>query len=266
MHTEIIIAGFHRSGTSMVTQLLHAAGLFVGDDLLGAMPSNPYGHFEDTEVVAIHERILADNSVNWQVGHPLILRVSPNRWSEAARFVSARRLAHGTWAFKDPRVCLFLPVWKHLLPAAKLLVVFRSAVDAAYSLERRHSSQYLAGEGSEHNHLRFWREPDLALRMWLEHNRGLLRFADHYPDDAIAVSFDTVSSGFPLVDLLNERWHLALDPIPSHRLFDPSATSSRTYPMTVSDPNLIDAAMESWQRLIELERRTALAWEPRRAA
>lgn len=266
MHTEILIAGFHRSGTSMVTQLLHAGGLFVGDALLRAMPSNPYGHFEDTEVVALHERILADNGVNWQVGYPLTPRISPSRWREAARICTERRIAHETWGFKDPRVCLFLPMWKHLLPSAKVLIVFRSAVDSAYSLERRHSTQYFDKEGPVSNHVRFWREPDLALRMWIEHNEAALRIADHYPDDIIGIAFDTVSSGFPLVRFLNDRWDLDLNPVSTHQVFDASATSSRTYPMTVSDQGLIDLALETWRRLKDLEQRTVLDKEPGRAA
>jgi len=39
---QLIVAGFHRSGTSLVCQVLHRAGLFLGYDLLGAVFSNPY--------------------------------------------------------------------------------------------------------------------------------------------------------------------------------------------------------------------------------
>jgi hypothetical protein len=264
--TEIIIAGFHRSGTSMVTQLLHAAGLFVGDDLLGAVPSNPYGHFEDREIVKLHDRILQDNGVTWQTARPLTPHIGPTRWREAARIITERRIARDLWGFKDPRACLFLGMWKHLLPAAKVLLVFRSAVDSAYSLERRHSTQYFDGEGPAESHLRFWREPDLALRMWIEHNEAVLRVADRYPGDFLAVSFDTVTSGFPLVRLVNERWGVDLDPVATHRVFDATVTSSRTYPMTVSDAALVDVAMATWDRLGDLERRTVLDREPSRAA
>lgn len=266
MTTEIIIAGFHRSGTSMVTQLLHTAGLFVGDELLGAMPSNPYGHFEDFAIVKLHDRILRDNGVSWQTGAPLTPSISASRWREAARIVTERHIAHEIWGFKDPRACLFLGMWKHLLPRAKVLVVFRSAVDAAYSLERRHSTQYFDGEGPAESHLRFWREPDLALRMWIEHNEAVLRFADRHPDDCVAVSFDTVTAGFPLVRFLDARWGLGLDRVATHRVFDATVTSSRTYPMSVSDPGLIDVALDVWDRLVALERRTTLAGEPSRAA
>ena len=56
MSSVLLVAGFHRSGTSVVTDLLQRSGLYVGEELLDPAPSNPYGHFEDTEVVDIHER------------------------------------------------------------------------------------------------------------------------------------------------------------------------------------------------------------------
>ena len=65
----LVVAGFHRSGTSLVTEILSRAGLFVGDDLIGANPSNPYGHFEDREVVRLHDRLLADVGLTLSLIH-----------------------------------------------------------------------------------------------------------------------------------------------------------------------------------------------------
>src|SRR3712207_4073700 len=55
----IILAGSHRSGTSLLGRYLMASGVNVGKTLLGPLPSNPYGHFEDLELVQLHERSLA---------------------------------------------------------------------------------------------------------------------------------------------------------------------------------------------------------------
>lgn len=65
MSEQLIITGFHRSGTSTTAQLLHRAGLFFGYELLEALPSNPYGHFEDREVVNLHPQILAGDVWAW---------------------------------------------------------------------------------------------------------------------------------------------------------------------------------------------------------
>lgn len=238
MGDVLLIAGFHRSGTSLVAQLLHQAGLFVGETLLQPLRSNPYGHFEDSEVVFIHEQILEDNGFDWQLTHRPVMAVNPTRWRHMQSLVTRRRTAHRFWGFKDPRLCLFLPMWKHLIPEARVLLVFRHYADCANSLERRHAEQLMEGFGPETVHRPFFQQPDLALRMWLAQNESLLSFADRYPDDVYAVSFEAVRSGYPLVDALIDRWGLPLRPTSTLEVFDPTVTSDRTYPLSVSDPEL----------------------------
>ena len=238
MGDALLIAGFHRSGTSLVAQLLHQAGLFVGETLLQPLRSNPYGHFEDAEVVWLHEQILEDNGLDWQVTRRPIISVSPTRWQALQGLVARRRKAHSLWGFKDPRLCLFLPIWKHLIPEARVLVVFRHYADCATSLERRHAEQLMEGFGSETIHRPFFQKPDLALRMWLTQNESLLAFADRCPEDIYTVSFETVRAGFPLVDVLNRRWELNLRPTSTLEVFDPTVTSDRTYPLPIADREL----------------------------
>jgi hypothetical protein len=41
MKAALLIAGMHRSGTSMMAQMLQAAGLFIGDRLMWSNWSKP---------------------------------------------------------------------------------------------------------------------------------------------------------------------------------------------------------------------------------
>ena len=204
MSKQLVIAGFHRSGTSATAQLLHRAGLFLGYELLEPLPSNPYGHFEDREVVNLHQEILADNDRTWLVGEPLLPVVSGARWARARGMIERRNAEHALWGFKDPRACLFLMIWKYLLPDMKVLLVYRHFSESTHSLGRRHSSDLFMRMGNPRIHRRFWEEPDLALRMWLVHNEVLLAFARAYPEDTLAVSMDMIRDGFPLVHAVNE--------------------------------------------------------------
>ena len=70
MNTQVIILGFHRSGTSLFTDYLNQAGLFVGSDLLGATPTNHRGHFEDRGIVSFHTSMLQRAGVNWLASAP----------------------------------------------------------------------------------------------------------------------------------------------------------------------------------------------------
>lgn len=51
----IVVAGMHRSGTSLVASLCADAGVDMGARLLGPGPGNPRGHYEDLDVLS--ERI-----------------------------------------------------------------------------------------------------------------------------------------------------------------------------------------------------------------
>lgn len=256
MSDQLIVAGFHRSGTSLVCQLLQRAGLFLGYELFGANFSNPYGHFEDVEVLKLHEQILADNGQTWQVSTPFLPALTGHHWRELRRIVERRNAEHDLWGFKDPRVCSFMMVWKHLLPNARALLVYRHFADSTYSLGQRHSTLLFRNEGSRQLHRRFWEEPDFGLRMWLMHNEALLRFAHAYPEDTLAVSWEMVRSGFPVVEAIKERWGLGLNEAPVSGVFDPTVVDGRPGKQPVSDRRLIPRVEATWRVLQRLSEQT----------
>ena len=258
MSDQLIIAGFHRSGTSATSRLLHRAGLFLGYELLEALPSNPYGHFEDREIVKLHTRILADNEKTWAVDETFLPIVVQQRWQLMQSIIDRRNSEHRLWGFKDPRACLFLMLWKHLLPNARILIVYRHFSGSTYSLGQRHSSDMFLGRGSELVHRRFWEEPDYALRMWLVHNNALLAFARAFPEDTMTVSLDMIRDGFPVVWALNRRWGLGLEDVPVAEAFDQSISPRRIRRQPVSDLGLIESVRETWRRLEDLAGETEM--------
>ena len=266
MSEQLIIAGFHRSGTSATAQLLHRAGLFLGDELLEANSSNPYGHFEDREIVDLHQRILADNGRTWLVDEPFLPVVNPDRWRRMRDIVGRRNAGQRLWGFKDPRVCAMIMLWKHLLPDAKVLLVYRHFSESTRSLGVRHSERLFSEAGNRHIHRRFWKVPDLALRMWLAHNNALLAFARAYPEDTLAVSLDMLRDGFPLVWAVEKRWGLGLSDVPVSEVFDPAAAARRPGRQPVSDRGLVEKVDETWRSLEELGRKTEAMLHAGRAA
>ena len=257
MSDQLIVAGFHRSGTSLVCRLLHRAGLFLGYDLMGAAFSNPYGHFEDVEVVRLHEQLLADNGQTWMVSEPFLPVIVEPHWRGMERIVQLRNAEHSLWGFKDPRVCSFMMAWKHLLPGAKVLLVYRHFSDTTYSLGRRQSTELFSKPtGPQRMYRRFWEEPDLALRMWLTHNEALLTFARTYPEDTLAMSMDMAQSGFPIIKAINQRWGFGLDEVAASEVIDPTITERRASRQPVSDRGLIDRVDATWQALEQLGEQT----------
>src|SRR5918998_1006984 len=254
---QLIVAGFHRSGTSLVCQLLHRAGLFLGYDLLRSAFSNLHGHFEDTEILNLHQQILHDNGQTWLVSEPFLPVITDRHWRRMEQIIQKRNAEHELWGFKDPRVCLFMMIWKYLLPSARILLVYRHFSDTTYSLGRRQSSElFMRSLGPQHMYRRFWEEPDLALRMWLAHNEVLLTFARTYPEDVLAVSLRMVQNGFPVVKAVNQRWDLGLDEVTASEGLDPTVTERRPGRQPISDRRLIDRVEATWQALEQLGERT----------
>lgn len=253
---QLIIAGFHRSGTSATAQLLQRAGLFLGYELLEALPSNPYGHFEDREVVDLHQSILADNGLTWLISEPFIPVVNQRHWQRMRQIVDRRNTERALWGFKDPRACMFMMLWKYLLPDAKVLLVYRRFSESTHSLKQRHSSELFLNRGNTSIHRRFWQEPDLALRMWLAHNEALLAFARVYPEDTLTVSLEMIRDGFPLVSAINERWGFGLKDLSTAEVFDPGVSGRRAGKQPVSDRRLIDRVESTWRALEELSNKT----------
>jgi hypothetical protein len=253
---ELIVTGFHRSGTSMVTQLLHRAGLFVGEDLLDAEDSNPYGHFEDREVLAIHRDILGDSGADWALAATIPFFIREERWAEMASFVARRQSHHKDWGFKDPRTCLFLGAWKYLLPDSRFVLVYRHPSDCARSLRRRQAEEYFSGRGNAASHLRFFRELDHAFKMWDVYNRHLIAFARAHVDDCLVLPFERLSDEYPLIRAVNRRFGIELEEVPTVAVFDPTVVTDSPHALPVYGGRVRARVAETWRDLEDLGRKT----------
>jgi GT2 family glycosyltransferase/glycosyltransferase involved in cell wall biosynthesis len=173
--TAICIAGAHRSGTSMLTRLLHACGLYLGPkhELMPAQADNPDGFWEHLGFVALNDELLNQLGGAWDLppksdenfSDP---RLDPLRMKAQLlieRFDSAK-----LWGWKDPRNSLVLPFWQQLLPELKTIIIVRNPLEVAHSMRERNGTSY-----------------SLGLRLWEIYNRRLInavneqdRLVTHY--------------------------------------------------------------------------------------
>ena len=147
----LIIAGMHRSGTSVLTTILADLGLFVGRQV--------EENHEATLFLGLNNWLLRQAGAAWDYPEPFQEFLAHPELVEAR----ARQLAHmlkmpraveylgladylrlrdvakldRPWGWKDPRNTFTLPVWQHLFPNAKLLVIHRHGADVAASLQAR---------------------------------------------------------------------------------------------------------------------------------
>ncbi len=216
----VVILGMHRSGTSYVAQLLHAAGYNLGDDVLNHGESdNLAGHWESQTAIAINDQILDCSGGSW-CEPPTKLVSNEATWECIDRFVdwmSRRRLS----AFKDPRTTITFPVWRHRLRHYQLIACLRHPMAVARSLQVRQGWHLARG-----------------LALWVDYNRRLLDCLQQEPS-ALLFDFDAdaawierwfencchhldISSGVSAWQALNPflRHHEATGPIPDPRARD----------------------------------------------
>jgi hypothetical protein len=143
----VSIAGMHRSGTSMVAQMLHEAGLDLGpsERLMPPTVDNPEGYWEHLDFVDVNESLLAAAHSAWDFPP-----AADFDWT-AARLASIRARAEALvagfdgdafWGWKDPRNCLTLPFWRQIAPSLKVVFVVRNPLEVALSLKRRNQFSF----------------------------------------------------------------------------------------------------------------------------
>lgn len=139
----VLVLGPHRSGTSCVTELVHALGFELGRDLLGARPDNTRGLWENAAVVAASEALLARAASAWhdpgfldlgELVDPAVIR------EELAAAVTAQ-FGRAPIVIKDPRLCRLAgpcaAVLRQLGYRVRFVLVLRDPRDSAESLYRR---------------------------------------------------------------------------------------------------------------------------------
>lgn len=253
--TGLIVVGFHRSLTSLVSNWLHQSGMSMGQYLYPAHFSNPDGHFESAPFVGLHDRLLARQGTDWRFHGELIFDPC-ERMDLMRRYIDLRSHQDETpWGAKDPRVCLFLPAWREVLgEGGRYLVVLRHWAGSVESLLRRHSQVLAFTEASPDGgvHASFWHEPELAARMWLAYYRSILEHIESCPEQVLIVTHQSILSGLPLIEVVNAHFGLHLDtekisPLRSG-LSHPQVDPALRRPLS---EDLLKELEDMWQALVD---------------
>lgn len=242
----LVIAGMHRSGTSLTAALLKSAGLYIGEKLLGRTDSNPRGHFENLDFLNFHKSILKANNLSekgWTVFDPI--PVHPEQFKEAQAIIERNNTAP-IWGWKDPRTTLFLEFWATQLPTAHFLLVYRSPWEVVSSLYQRLEDP------------EFETNPDLAFQLWCHYNKKLLKFHRQFPDRCLLINLDTLVN-FPKesVQAINNQFSLNLNP-PSSTVVDKSLLKQ-----TYFSPDYLQWTQQSFPEAINLYQTLEVnSWQP----
>lgn len=178
MTRGVMVVGMHRSGTSAVTRVVNLLGVPLGraDDIYSA-EDNPSGHWESRQLCAVNNMIL-DAFGGFEFAMPLM----PGSWLQSRRATELRHVMRATfnnvyqgerWLWKDPRICLTLPLWRQVLNDFCVVFVVRDAAPVIRSLHRR--------EGFP---------PSYCYAVWDDYNRRAVAASSGLP--VVTVDFDSM--------------------------------------------------------------------------
>ena len=264
--TGIVLAGMHRSGTSLTAGLLAAGGWHTGEVTL---VGDGEQYEEDASFVALHREWLdacvppGDGHRDWGVSDggavDLATRSAEERaeQAQAAReFAERRDRERPRWVAKDPRASLFLPVWAEV-DAVRFLLVYRAPWDVVDSAVRL---------GAEV----FCRRPRLALQAWLDHNQRLAAFAAEHRQRCVVIASEALTlDAADVWRLLDDRF--GLDGAAPRDLVDPQRYVRRGDDHPIAElyrevhPEVC-GVLDGLDRLADLPRLHAASTSPGRAA
>jgi hypothetical protein len=135
----VCILGVGRSGTSLAARAVNLLGVDLGPEETMLPPDrlNPSGYWEQREIVALNDDILAALGGEWWRPPP-----RPKNWEtapemapfrERIRDLVKRSFQGRRWGFKDPRTTLTLPIWESAVGELDRIVCLRNPLEVIAS-------------------------------------------------------------------------------------------------------------------------------------
>lgn len=173
--TVVILLGMHRSGTSLLSNVLHILGVDMADTTDHVSPKNAGGFWERPELVAIHDEILS--AIGRPIAKPSHVLPLPPAWWRTKDVQALKpklvdyvrtQLAKSSnpWGFKDPRTCRLLPLWQEVFRELNLEPVYVNAVrtpaESSVSMSQKSPARKMSVANGE--------------LMWLSYNYDIARY------------------------------------------------------------------------------------------
>lgn len=215
----ILVVGMHRSGTSLLGNLLSRAGVSLPGPLIAGDQHNPEGYFERADITDLQERLLIALDRWWpsaQGIHPL-----PSDWlcrgcthttldQLHALLVRDSAKQSSPWAIKDPRTSLLLPLWRRL--AGELQIPLRLILAVRHPSEVVQSLCHRDGDAAGMTARR-------AELLWWRHNQAVLDHAHGLPLQVVDYGQWFGSGQAPAMQL-QRLWQFCGLPEPGMETFD----------------------------------------------
>ncbi len=177
-----IILGMHKSGTTLVSQILHHSGINMVDDVDVSIPYNRGNKYERKTTNRLNEDILGCQGLeSLDIALPESLQITDEQRERMREIIQDCSEQYGNaWGFKDPRTTLVYPLWVEELPKNKLIVIYRDLEEIwqHYRSKQRIQDRFL--------------RPDLACKLmqrWCEHNANIISILQNITVDYLILEY-----------------------------------------------------------------------------
>ena len=176
MANFILVAGVHRSGTSMCARILNEIGFNISQDLLGSNSSNIYGHYECKKLIAANESLNKHNNITWQdVDEKKLDFIETENLKVLKKFYKKYH-DNDTFILKDPRSNIYLDHLSNYMNISNFIICFRKPIDYLYSILFRHANNIYENKPSIKYDNKFFDGSRLAEKIYNYHNEHILNF------------------------------------------------------------------------------------------
>lgn len=133
----------HKSGTTLISQVLHKSGINMGFDITREMFEYRGNQCESPTVNAINNDILGSNGLNsLDIHHNLLLQNKESILVNISKYLEKASKSEA-FGIKDPRMCFTYSIWKNKLPYHSLIYVFRNPLQVANHYKRKNRRNFI---------------------------------------------------------------------------------------------------------------------------
>lgn len=189
-----LVLGMHKSGTSLISQILHNSGISMIDSAECELSYDQGNKWERESTKQINHLILNSKgtySLDISLKKPI---TSPDISRKIKSVVHQISCNNQNWGFKDPRTCLTYPLWEPTLPSHKIIAIYRSP----FEVWERYQKQNIA------------RKERLAitafkfLRTWCIHNLNILNILKAKNQDSILINYSELMNSQAIFNALEK--------------------------------------------------------------
>lgn len=216
-----VILGMHKSGTTLVSQILHHSGINMGENIDPEITYDQGNKYERRSTLALNLEILGldlqSPSFDLDVS-PEMLELRGDQRRRMEELIRQYNEAYPDWGFKDPRTCLVYPLWASVLPVHKIIATYRPIAQIWPRFRHRPLHHY-------------HQNPSLAWRLmkgWCRHYSNILSFLDDTSLDFVVLDYPEFMAGDADFNRLQEFVGMKLS---DHRTESLYRNRSEEYPL-----------------------------------